>query len=630
MLSFFPTPYPDELLYSVFARYHVRAGNKSYKMTMGELFNSQTASAIVDLPCNIRNLVGNMPPKSLYNAEELIREHTLFPFYTAFLPPERAKQIYNSMLGSRGGDIYTRAGIMANGISANRYLKFCPACASEALQQHGEMYWHRIHQVPFLLCPIHKIQLLDSIVPCIGINKHEYISASPENCPKSEVKDLKPEIQQHLRTLTDLSQCLIDLSLPNRELEWFKFQYREILKTKGYASANGTLRKKKLLSDFLEFYGAEFLQLLQSPIKIFGDSNWLTDMLYSKEKAAHPIRHLLFIGFLGISMKDLFFRKFEYSPFGSGPWPCLNLAADHYLEPIIGTVKVQYNADNKRPLGIFACGCGFVYTRSGPDKADTDRYTFGRIRTFGHVWESKLKAVVAEKHSLRETARLMGVDPATVKKHAKRLGIETFWENRKEEENRIDAKAEKLNTEMEENKIREQHREMWLQLQHENPHKGKKELRLMNRGTYAWLYHNDRKWMDEHSPARKKVYVNTRVDWEKRDLDICQQVQELVEEMRNSEEKPIRICTSSIGKSLGLRAILQQHMEKLPRTNAYIKSVAEADSEFRLRRICWAVRKMKKEGEDIAEWRILKKAGIRTEYLYELKNMNLLELDNER
>jgi hypothetical protein len=27
MLSFFPTPYPDEILYSVFARYHARSGN---------------------------------------------------------------------------------------------------------------------------------------------------------------------------------------------------------------------------------------------------------------------------------------------------------------------------------------------------------------------------------------------------------------------------------------------------------------------------------------------------------------------------------------------------------------------------------------------------------------------------
>jgi hypothetical protein len=43
---------------------------------------------------------------------------------------------------------------------------------------------------------------------------------------------------------------------------------------------------------------------------------------------------------------------------------------------------------------------------------------------------------------------------------------------------------------------------------------------------------------------------------EKRDSEICQQVQELAEQMKNSEDKPIRICVSNIGKSLGMRALL--------------------------------------------------------------------------
>ena len=40
MLGSFPTPYPDELLYSVVARYHVRSGNKSFRQTHEELFET--------------------------------------------------------------------------------------------------------------------------------------------------------------------------------------------------------------------------------------------------------------------------------------------------------------------------------------------------------------------------------------------------------------------------------------------------------------------------------------------------------------------------------------------------------------------------------------------------------------
>lgn len=38
MLSFFPTPYPDELWYSVIARYHTHSGALSWQATMAALF----------------------------------------------------------------------------------------------------------------------------------------------------------------------------------------------------------------------------------------------------------------------------------------------------------------------------------------------------------------------------------------------------------------------------------------------------------------------------------------------------------------------------------------------------------------------------------------------------------------
>ena len=37
MISFFPSPYPDELWYSVICRYHVHSGNSCAKHTMRQL-----------------------------------------------------------------------------------------------------------------------------------------------------------------------------------------------------------------------------------------------------------------------------------------------------------------------------------------------------------------------------------------------------------------------------------------------------------------------------------------------------------------------------------------------------------------------------------------------------------------
>jgi hypothetical protein len=59
----------------------------------------------------------------------------------------------------------------------------------------------------------------------------------------------------------------------------------------------------------------------------------------------------------------------------------------------------------------------------------------------------------------------------------------------------------------------------------------------------------------------------------------------VVEEMLNSTEKPERITISLIGSKLGIRALLEKHLDKLPITNQYLDSVKESRRDFQLRRI---------------------------------------------
>ena len=86
-MLFFPTLYEDELLYSAIARYHIRSGNINYKHTTIDLFGRKTVSASIYLPSNISTLINNLPVNYIYNEEDIIIKHTLYPFYTAFLTP---------------------------------------------------------------------------------------------------------------------------------------------------------------------------------------------------------------------------------------------------------------------------------------------------------------------------------------------------------------------------------------------------------------------------------------------------------------------------------------------------------------------------------------------------------------
>lgn len=622
MMTFFPVPYVDELLYSILARYHIRSGNISYKATIKDAFGSKTATAVVDLPCNIQNLINNMPSGSVFTADEIIEKYTLFSFYTAFLPPERANQIKSSMLGSRGGDIYSRAGIMASSITMNRFLKYCPECAKEDYANLGELYWHRVHQIPCVICPKHGIPLKDSQVLVSGFNKHEFTAANISNCRDEEGNNVLPiYILDRLLEISNDVKYLLDNVLPNRSIEWFKIQYIELVKEKGYATVNGKLYRKKLLEDFYEFYGEELLKYLQSSVNPCSETNWLTDMLYSKERTAHPIRHLLLIRFFGVSIPDVFYKKFEYNPFGSGPWICLNSAAEHYLQPVVEKIRISYSSENKEPIGTFYCNCGFVYTRSGYDKDDTTQYTYTKIKQFGHVWEKRLKEVVSMGLSLRETARLMGADPGTVKKYAKKLGLQTFWKERGENK---DIENNKKIVTGNENIKRDIYRREWLKLRERYPEKSKKELRLINQKVYMWLYRNDRQWLDDNSPQGRYVYVNKRVDWNKRDKELLPKIKRIVEELLSYEGKPKRISVGIIGNKLGIKALLEKHLDKLPTVKEYLETVIENDDDYRQRRINWAILQLQKEDQDIKVWKVLRMAGIREEYYEQAKE----QIDN--
>ncbi|GEM_PF-4361582 len=60
--------------------------------------------------------------------------------------------------------------------------------------------------------------------------------------------------------------------------------------------------------------------------------------------------------FLNISARDFFTSFVEFKPFGNGPWPCLNHAADHYGKNTIHHCHVTDNLTKKKhgtPLGIF-------------------------------------------------------------------------------------------------------------------------------------------------------------------------------------------------------------------------------------------------------------------------------------
>ncbi|MBD2069534.1 TniQ family protein [Leptolyngbya sp. FACHB-671] len=616
MLSFFPKPYPDELLYSILARYHIRSGNTSPKLTLQELFGSRTAIATADLPSNLGAVASNLSLISGVTPQELVQNHTLYPFYAAFLPKERSQQVLEAMKSEQGGAIHDKVGIRASSVRVPKFFRFCPQCIQEDQTRYGELYWHRIHQVPgVVVCPHHAEVLQDSSVTIQGFNRHEYQAASPDTCvavtPDQALSNKALQILQKLAQDVDF---LLTHDLPARDLNWFSQQYTTLLIERGLATATGRVHQHELLDQFLYFYGHSVLAALDSAVERDDDHTWLSNIVRKHRKVFHPIRHLLMMRFLQVPIADFWEGDRTYLPFGAGPWLCLNAAAKHYLKPVVTRLDISRCYDTKKPAGTFSCSCGFIYCRTGPDTTEEDTGRVGKIKEVGALWQQRLRHFVeVERLGLRQTARQLNVDPNTVKRYVRLLGLTPAWQSSTsvEEPKTITVSALPETHAVD---AKNQHRETWKTLQRKHPHSSKTALRRMAPATYTWLYKHDRKWLHRNSPsARRPIAQVNRVDWQQRDEQILAKVKQAVQKLL-AVEKPVQITVSRVAKAIAQLALIEQHIDKMSLTRTYLDSVVETVEDFQIRRIQWVVKQLDQQGEAIEHWKVVRMAGLKPGY----------------
>lgn len=79
-------PHPDELLYSVLARFNLVSRNVMIgsKETVQDAFSSRTASAVYDLPTRLSILHSNLPVGTHFTPERMIQNLTLYRLYAPF------------------------------------------------------------------------------------------------------------------------------------------------------------------------------------------------------------------------------------------------------------------------------------------------------------------------------------------------------------------------------------------------------------------------------------------------------------------------------------------------------------------------------------------------------------------
>ena len=600
--TFFPTPYADETLYSVFCRYHLRSGNSSSTGTMRQLWGEYLPITSVEFMMQVDVIAAKLNPAGGIDSSQLVWEHTPYPYVYISLKENRALDVYQMICGNeplRSG-IDSQAGI-ARQRNAQKYLRYCPVCVKEDIEKYGETYWHRVHQLQSVfVCPKHKVPMYNSKIS-VANTRWRFWPASHETLGvEEELEDAQYKYQHQLFALSCDSAWILNNARKIGCKEELTEKYHSILKIKGFMNAGGRSDYERLCKAVADFYGQELLQLVLN-VALEECLLWVKKIVSLSSKGVQPIHHLLFMRFLCGSPQKFMETRSVWEPYGQAPWPCHNKICPHYLENVIESIEIIH--DRGFSVVDFICPyCGFTYRRKRPVSKEDQYEKNVKIMHFGHLWEQKLKYCLCEKkQNITETSRTMKCSKGTVYKHAQRLCIIEKSQH---------VKTINYSPHNDEDSLeltRHQRRAAIKKLIDLNPEIRRSDLWRANQRDYEWLRHNDQECFDTFIPPRQELKTN----WKKRDKDWLEMITKTYEKMGEDPSNLKRISIYSLFNEAGLnKNQIYLHKEKLPKIMNFLNEKIEVKDDWRRRKIDFAIKNLLAEGELPSITRIQKEVGI--------------------
>ncbi len=607
-LSNFPLPFPDESFYSLAARFSERMRFSAVAQMHQALFGRPYKLEDSVLPTHLESLIERVPPENGLTLGTLIERHTPLSFYAAFLPPDMIQLMRFLMRGGDGSARLTVPGCRNWSVPSPMMLRYCPFCARDDRTHFSECYWHRLHQLPGItLCARHEIPLQDSVVSTQKAWEHTLIPA--ERAIARTIPPLQPlsaEDRGRMKRLAQDAGWLLNQRGLTSESTTLRDRYRALLDSKGFINCDGRVRAVEMSEALVAHYSSEFLARLGCSLERGRNRTRLNYLVDRSERRCHPIHHLLLLGFLGCTTSTFFstsqgqsFQDTPEGPFGIGPWPCLNPVCERFREPCIidcddlpGIYRGR-DAVMKR----FACACGFIYKRYGPDRSPEDRFRRGWVEAYGPIWEAGVRAFWLDPAVNQvEMARRLGVHIATVQVHARRLGL-PFPCPGSYSKKSVDDVPVLTHGRKTVSPKQHEYRSAWEDIRERYPDWGTTAIRRAAPRAYGWLYRFDRDWLRSHSPERassKGIPTTPWIDWDERDRESAETVCREAARRRALPGLPERITKKALKGALE-RRLSPSQLLRMPMTFKSLDDESEIHAAFWSRRIWWACEQYQRE-----------------------------------
>ena len=157
MIGILPSPYDDETLYSILARYKRLVGYTNDKNAYWDLLGCDHPGGVQRPQDNRKKLFENTPRNWIGNREDFNERHSGWPYEVS--PRYRDCSKINGYPRIPTTDTEQRLRYFTDD-GFRKTLAYCPLCIESDIKNCGESYWHCIHQLAgVFVCPTHRVFL---------------------------------------------------------------------------------------------------------------------------------------------------------------------------------------------------------------------------------------------------------------------------------------------------------------------------------------------------------------------------------------------------------------------------------------------------------------------------------------
>ena len=126
-----------------------------------EVFNNESVRREYDFVFSMSSEFRAILEKYI-SIEELLLNHTLFPYYARFLPKDKRIAAYQYAMSNKSNLNKILPVVHKEN---DDYLRYCPECVKSDRERFGESYYHVTHSIPHIyICPYHNCALIDTDV----------------------------------------------------------------------------------------------------------------------------------------------------------------------------------------------------------------------------------------------------------------------------------------------------------------------------------------------------------------------------------------------------------------------------------------------------------------------------------